>query len=555
MASQLKTCSISVNSPAHPRTSFRWLLLLSMFALLCLSCLTANAQQRPKFEASPVDPDYKMASEAPILKKDAQGNFYFEPRDEADKKAIYSRNRNAKQKVSEDENTVEAILESGSGSIDDPVVKKLMNGYVFAEMTQFSEDRIANLGEMRTEFLKDYLGRQVTGGRRVQFINSVAIPALQKIITGRDLTENANRNYHPAVRLNAVYLLGLLDSQAVDRLANPRKDPIPSATALDQLIAIYESEDAAKFPPYVKVAALAGIQRHVEINGVIPGQITDANLRKIATQATGLLTAANPEGQSESDAQLTYWLKRRSMQMLGLLKNANALDTILGVMQSDESNRWLKYDALEAIGALDLSATPAEKVAEVSIAITDLLSQPIFRRSSIVGRSCQATGLQQHVVSGPRSRTDRNAIRWPRYYPGRWLGWRRCARWWPRRHDGWTWRHDGWTRWHDGWTRRPGRWIRRRPWWGIGRRWTGWQRGDRRRKRADRTTELPAQFITAKHQSVCLHREGDFRFRESRPCSTGRPTDQRLHQRRRRRTEHDPRRCQCRNHRPRCTGS
>lgn len=345
---------------------------LASLTTVVVAMLVASPLMAQTYESAPVLPEYKMISDGPVLKKEG-GNLIFEPLTDAQKKSISSRNRDARQKISEGEKLAEAALEGG-GDLANPEIKKFFEGYVFAEMTQTSEDKISRLGEMRADFLKDYLSRNVTGAKRTQFINTIVIPSLGKIITGRDLSQNADVNYHPAARLSAVYLLGMLDSQGADRLANPKKDPIPSADALRSLISIYETEDTQKYPAYLKVAALAGIQRHVEIDNVLPGQIDAASRQKIASTAVGILMAASPEDQSESDANLDYWLKRRSMQILGFLKDPSALDTILTVLQSPNASTWLKYDALEAIGRLDLTNLPAAKAGEVSLAITEVLA-------------------------------------------------------------------------------------------------------------------------------------------------------------------------------------
>ena len=75
------------------------------------------------------------------------------------------------------------------------------------------------------------------------------------------------------------------------------------------------------------------------------------------------------------------------MHILGWLKQASSLDTILTVLNADDSGMWLQFDALEAIGRLDLTAVPAAKVAETSLAITENLAKSFENESKTINAS------------------------------------------------------------------------------------------------------------------------------------------------------------------------
>ena len=195
----------------------------------------------------------------------------------------------------------------------------------------------------------------------------LAMRETQKIYEDKDL--------HPAARLNAVYIVGLLDDVPAVRIDN--QIPRPSKKAYAQLGSIFVSNDADKHPDFHKVAALAGIQRHVEIDNLAGGQID-------ATQKNSLLTIlGNMLNKPEND-DLSYWLKRRSMQMIGLIGDSNSIDTVLAVLNSPDTGMWLKLDAVNAISQLDMTGAGADKSLAASVAITEFIGKALETESKSI---------------------------------------------------------------------------------------------------------------------------------------------------------------------------
>ncbi len=351
----ISTCSL-FNVPAD--LARRWMERLATVTLLLTGCAIASGQQPEKFTQLKIADRYFQKSLSPRLISE-KGAPVFEELTEGEIKEITNQNKVQRANLSADKNKVKSILDSNS-DINNPLIGEFFDGYVFPEMTQLDFEKISNLGMQRNEFFKDYLSNKSTGQSRNQFIESVVLPGMKKIYNDDKL--------HPAARLNAVYMIGLLDSEAANRATN--QNPIPSQPALDELLKIYSAEPT---PAFLKVGALAGIQRHVEVDAAVGGQLSEEKKKAISQQANNVLdnTAA---GQANWEAELNYWLKRRAVQMLGLLKSAESLDRLLAVLQSANDGLWLRFDALEAIAKLDLTGVSPEKISQTTLAVANFVA-------------------------------------------------------------------------------------------------------------------------------------------------------------------------------------
>ncbi len=302
----------------------------------------------------------------------AAGEPYFQPLSDAEKKSIVDANRGAETAINEDKKAVLKTLESGNGLIDE-LVKRFFAGYIFAEMTQTSHDTISRLGTMRNEFLSNYLSRKVTGTTRQKFIDEVVMPAMRSI--------HANGEYHPAVRLNAVYVIGMIDSQAANRTGSLMTIASPAAFAeLKQLFTAVDS------PAFLKVGALAGLERHVRIDAIVGNQITENEKQKLTTELSAVLIGGAP-GQQTWESEIDYWLKRRSVQILGMMGSASALEPMLTILKSPDAEIWLQFDAMQAIGRLDLKNVTKPKIKETSIVITQFLVSNLENESQSIRSS------------------------------------------------------------------------------------------------------------------------------------------------------------------------
>src|SRR5208337_282243 len=103
---------------------------------------------------------------------------------------------------------------------------------------------IAKLADLRKE-LRNNL-QKAKSGEVHDDLNAMALEYMRKLATG---------NYHPAVQLNAVLMIGDLNKEDVTGTGNPK--PLPEA--LKSLIAVVQD---AKNSDAIRAAALVGILRH-----------------------------------------------------------------------------------------------------------------------------------------------------------------------------------------------------------------------------------------------------------------------------------------------------
>ncbi|MDG1511981.1 MAG: hypothetical protein P8R31_09815 [Mariniblastus sp.] len=318
-------------------------------AVLALAVCSQSALAQ--FESIPMNPRY--ATELPPFDAD-------EDQMDANKKA----NRASEKNQRDDLSKIRSLLSSGGSPADNPLVEQYFKGYVFPSMTIVDNRVLSQLGDMRAKFLKDFFDPRISSAARAALIDLTIQQAREAY---------RNNSLHPAARLNMVYLIGMLDQTPGVRL--PPQFPVPSESAFDSLGDILKSAD---LPAFLKVAALAGIQRHVEIDNITnQGQLTDAD-------KTFLTEKGNEYLDAPSQDDLSYWLKRRGMQLLGELGAATTLKKAVSVIQSKDTGFWVKFDAMEAIGKLNLAGNDAAESLAATKAIAEFASSALLQESEAI---------------------------------------------------------------------------------------------------------------------------------------------------------------------------
>jgi len=304
-----------------------------------------------QYESIPMNPRY--VTQLPPFDAD-------EEQMEATKKA----NRTNEKNLRDDLSKIRSLLNNGGSPADNPLVEQYLKGYVFPSMTIIDNRVLSQLGNIRAKFLKDFFDPRISAGARGALIDLTIQQAREAY---------RNNSLHPAARLNMVYLIGMLDQTPGVRL--PPQFPVPSRSAYDSLRDILNSAD---LPAFLKVAALAGIQRHVEIDNITKnGQLTDAD-------KTFLTGKSNEYLDAPAQDDLSYWLKRRGMQLLGELGNATTLEKAVSVIQSKDAGFWVKFDAMEAIGKLNLAGTDAAQSLAATKAVAEFASSALLQESEAI---------------------------------------------------------------------------------------------------------------------------------------------------------------------------
>ena len=111
-----------------------------------------------------------------------------------------ARNSEAKKNLNGDR---KEMLDFAKGGAQPVNFTKFINEYLIADMTQTDLESLSRLGEKRASFLKSFLNPRGNEDSRGRIIGAI-LPTFRNIAT--------DENYHPAVRHNAVMLLGQLNA-------------------------------------------------------------------------------------------------------------------------------------------------------------------------------------------------------------------------------------------------------------------------------------------------------------------------------------------------------
>lgn len=154
----------------------------------------------------------------------------------------------------------------------------------------------------------------------------------------------AAENYHPAARVNATLLLGLVDEQGAD-LRNGQP-PRPARGALIPLIRLYTT---ATNPDGVRAAALQGLVRHVSL-----GAVTNAQHR--AGLASVMLTLAQSDPPADRSPEAHAYMQRYAVDILSVLANPNVADqtaqTLVSLSTAQDKPSLIAAYAASKIGQL-----------------------------------------------------------------------------------------------------------------------------------------------------------------------------------------------------------
>lgn len=269
--------------------------------------------------------------------------------DTGEKRVLRGENSDAKKLRSADKRAATTSLE---GSFNESQIKPYLDGLILSMMTQTDDDTLSKLGSLRASFLKDYV-QDTPSGNREQLLNTVLIPFAQKV---------TSNNYHPAVQLNAVLLIGMIND------SDPGSRGVvasPSATCINYLVDIMNDTSSAEF---LKVGAMTGLHRIAQFDSVAtPSRISSGDRNKIGTIAFDI-TQKVFAGQDQWKPETSYWLRRRSIQILGFLKDpgtgnvrANAL---FDIVNDSAEKLWIRFDALMALHKMNLNLANADQLLE-----------------------------------------------------------------------------------------------------------------------------------------------------------------------------------------------
>lgn len=233
------------------------------------------------------------------------------------------------------------------------------NEVVFPSMVPVGDAELAELASRREDLFKVVQ----SGGNpeAVQrFATTLALPFFRGVATD---------NYHPAARVNAVTVVGRLDS----RTGRGRDAaPEPLAEALPVLLGWLGD---ASLPEYVRVTSLYGIERHCTIAGQAATGMDEAMRGQVLAALLPLLG----EAPADRSPEATYWMKRLACRALGGLRelgnNAEVATALKGVVKDESAALLIRCDAVVAYGKLRFADPTQAQALDVALEVAKIASK------------------------------------------------------------------------------------------------------------------------------------------------------------------------------------
>ena len=229
-------------------------------------------------------------------------------------------------KLKQNSTKVNSILMAGrfGSPADSALFDEFYKKYFLAQWTE--PKNVAKLPGFR----KDLRNSLKKGGGEVHnHLNALLLEFMKDLATG---------SYHPAVQVNAMLMIGDLNSV--------EQPPTPLPEALTFLLASVED---AKLSDALRVAALIGIERHVA-----PPGIADEEVRK--TLVTALLKLASVDPGDNAGRQ---WILAQTVETLGSLgvvgENNAVFKAILNTLSDSKLSLRTRGVAAVSLGRLAYS--------------------------------------------------------------------------------------------------------------------------------------------------------------------------------------------------------
>ncbi len=186
---------------------------------------------------------------------------------------------------------------AGFGAAEADVESYLKKSF-FPSMTLFTDEALMELASSREDLIGNWIPQATNPAVREYLVE-------QALFFARGM---ARLNFHPAVRYNAVLMLGGLDQQSATATA----PAVPLVKATQELLELIEQEQFNKIPvpESVKLGALIGLERHSRLG-------IDPSLKERTTKA--MLKVAGSETPEDVDSNVHDWLRRTAAQVLANL--------------------------------------------------------------------------------------------------------------------------------------------------------------------------------------------------------------------------------------------
>ncbi len=184
------------------------------------------------------------------------------------------------------------------------------------------------------------------GGVKIFTLDNKEIPSSAL----RGFPTPIKEDFHPAVKYNAILILGQLNNE----VGLGGKDAVPRIEVLRPLLVNIAGQSSA--PDYLRVGALLGIKRHVQLTGKdLPSAGQDLIADTLVSIVNEPLVVGREEGQ--------IWLKQQAVDILGMLgfpgDDGAVIEQMAAVITDANRSPSLRYATARAIGQMKMASPPA----------------------------------------------------------------------------------------------------------------------------------------------------------------------------------------------------
>jgi hypothetical protein len=260
--------------------------------------------------------------------------------------------------------------------------------YHFALMTQ--AHRMVDIDLQRIEFVKELTTYGKDDDIHSYIVENIIIP---------QMTAFLQENYHPAVKYNAMLIIGQLNSQVVNTNEG-RRVAVPLPVALTFMVDAIQSGTETDA---ILLASWIGVLRHVRLDR-INKQIAASDIDRIEDEAMKLLNQVTPPASRSAGGQV--WLQRRAIDVLAMIgeDDKKILPKILNIIQDEKAAMSLRLTAARALKYFNYSDSTQVPVESTSNALGALIVRICRNEIDRVDQEKAIAALQQ--ASGVSSGED-----------------------------------------------------------------------------------------------------------------------------------------------------
>lgn len=209
--------------------------------------------------------------------------------------------------------------------------------YYFPAMTKFGPNDLSQIGRNRDDLFNRFLWASSDENLQSE-LTEMALAKLWPIAP--------SSKYHPAVRYNAVLIIGMLDKT----YAGPGRKQAPLPEAFEKLHVILDSSVKGKpVPPFLVVGALVGLDRHARLRD----SLDRATIEQMSAVAQKLAT--KDELFPDVESKVDEWIR---LQAAGVLANLGSpgpkgdVTASLAKLIAGETKPKMSIDARGQVAAL-----------------------------------------------------------------------------------------------------------------------------------------------------------------------------------------------------------